>query len=245
MRTQGYASLRDLLAHVGVWWEEARGIIAEAVKHGDRPARKYNFAEFNAASVQRFTDTAEADFLRWFEAERQRMIAVVANLTDEELKVRRIHGWLDGVILEHLKEHGFDAPRFLIIDMLEREWAAYIPDFNALAAAERAGFLEKQGFERFRDVLAHIIAWWEHGIRTIEAAGAGKVPVEEDVDAFNAQAVERFRPLAEAQLLAAYEKSRLTLVSLMDMLPDEVLSAPNVQSWLRADVIEHYYEHSI
>src|SRR3990170_4810084 len=40
LKAQGYASMRDLLAHVAVWWEEARGIIAETIKRGDGPARK-------------------------------------------------------------------------------------------------------------------------------------------------------------------------------------------------------------
>jgi hypothetical protein len=244
LKTQGYASMRDLLAHVAVWWEEARGVIQETIKHGERPGRKYDFAEFNAASVKRFKDTPEAQFMTWYESERKQMIALVSGLTDEQMQVRRIYNWLDGVVLEHLKVHGIDAPRFLIIDMLQREWGACVARFNALSAEQQAAFLKKQGFGRFRDLLAHIIAWWEQGIAVIEGSSPEDACDVEDVDVFNAQAVERFGQLEEAQVLAQFEDTRLTLANLIDMLPDEVLAKPNVRSWLRADVLDHYYEHA-
>jgi hypothetical protein len=245
LKAQGYASLRELLAHVAAWWEEARGIIDETIKHGAGPGRTYDFAVFNAAAIKRFQDTPEGEFMAWYEAERQQMGSVVSALNESQLQVRRIQNWLNAVLLEHLKEHGCDAPRFLIIDTLHREWGDFVKRFAGLTEAERAAFLRKQGFERFRDVLAHIVAWWEHGIGVIESSASGDSADVDDVDAFNAGAVERFGLLDEAQVLAKYEDTRLTLASLVDMLPDEVLSQPQVRSWLRADVIDHYFEHAL
>ena len=245
LKAQGYASMRDLLAHVGVWWEEGRGVIAETIKHGEGVSRKYDFAEFNAASLKRFKDTPEDEFYAWYEAERKRLAAVVQGLTDEQLQIRRVRNWLNGIILQHLKEHGVDAPRFLIIDMLQREWGDYVRGFNERTAEQRTAFLQKQGYARFRDLAAHIIAWWEHGIGVIEASASSAAAEVQDVDAFNARAVERFGKLEEAQVWTQYENTRLTLANLMDMLPDEVLAKPNVRSWLRADVIDHYYEHAL
>ncbi len=62
---------------------------------------------------------------------------------------------------------------------------------------------------------------------------------------FNAEAVTRFGDLEESQVLSQFDEMRLTLASLVDMLPDEVILRPNVQSWLRADVLDHYYDHAI
>ena len=245
LRTQGYASVRDLLAHVAVWWEEGRGIIAETIKRGEGAARKYDFDEFNAASLRRFKDTPEQEFMAWYEAERERMTAVVKDLSEAQLQIRRVRNWLNGIILQHLKEHGVDAPRFLIIDMLLREWGDYVRNFNELTAEQQRAFLEKQGFGRFRDLAAHIVAWWEHGIGVIEGSASGAASDVQDVDAFNARAVERFGRLEEAQVWTQYENTRLTLSNLMDMLPDEILAKHHVRSWVRADVIEHYYEHAI
>jgi hypothetical protein len=243
LKAQGYASVRELLAHVGVWWEEARGIIDETIRHGEGQRRKYDFAVFNAAAIRRFQDTPDAEFMAWYEAERLRMSSVVSALNESQFRVGRIQNWLNAVLLEHLKEHGCDAPRFLLIDTLHREWGDYVKGFEGLTEAEREAFLKKQGFDRFRDVIAHVVAWWEHGIGVIEASeDSGDV---DDVDSFNAEAVKRFGLLDEPQVLAKYEDTRLTLASLVDMLPDEVLNQPHVRSWLRADVIDHYFEHAL
>jgi hypothetical protein len=245
LKAQGYASMRELLAHVAAWWEEARSIIDEAIKHGNRPSRTYDFAAFNAAAIKRFEDTPEPEFAAWYEAERQRMLGVVSGLDESQLQIPRIRNWLNAVLLEHLKEHGCDAPRFLLIDTLHREWGDYVKGFTSLTEPEQAAFLKKQGFDRFRDVLAHVVAWWEHGIGVIESSGSGDSADVDDVDAFNAAAVERFGVMDEWQVLAKYEDTRLMFASLVDMLPDEVLIQPDVRSWLRADVIDHYFEHAL
>ena len=245
LKEQGYASLHDLLAHVGAWWEEAQGIVDEAVAQRRGPQRRYDFDEFNATAVSRFKDMPEASLMAWYESERQQMMRVVSALSDEQMKTKRVSGWLDGVILEHLKEHSVDAPRFLTSDALQREWADYAGRFRALSPEKQAAFLKKQGFARFRDLAAHITAWWEQGIRAIESSADGDPCDVEDVDAFNAEAVARSGQLEESEVFSEYEKTRLTLAGLIDGLPNEVYARPNVQTWLRADVLEHYFEHPL
>ncbi len=243
LRGQGYASYQDLLVHVAAWWEEADGIVRDRVAGQARPAHKYDIDAFNAAAIARFKDTPNADVLEWYESRRQGIAKTVSALTDEWMQVRTIYGWLDAVLLEHLKEHGLDAPRFLLIDTLQREWGAYLDLYRSFSAEEKHAYLQKQGFARFPDVLAHIVAWWEAGIRVI-GSGGDEDPCEgQDVDAFNAAAVQRFSKQEEPEVSASYERTRLVLLNLVGTAPDEVLSKPNVQSWLRSDVIEHYFEH--
>ncbi len=110
LKEQGYASVKDLLAHVAVWWEESQGIIADIVAERQPSSREYNFDQFNAAAVARFNDVSEAEFMAWYESQRREMIAVITSLRDDQIKIRRVSGWLDGVVLEHLKEHCVDAP---------------------------------------------------------------------------------------------------------------------------------------
>ena len=245
LKDEGFATLRELLTHVAAWWEEGRGVIAEALKNPDKPARKYDLDAFNAAALERFKGMSEAQFAPWYESERQQMVALVSGLTVEQFGVRRVQSWLDAVLLEHLKEHGFDAPRFLVVDILHREWGDYVAGYTGLSPEKQAGFLQRQGFSRFRDLLAHIVAWWEQGIEVIHAGSTADPCNVEDVDAFNAQAVKRFGALEEAQVLVQFEETRLTLASLVDMLPDDVVQRPNIQEWLRADVLDHYYEHAL
>lgn len=247
LKQQGYASLHDILAHAGGWWEEARGIITDAINKVERPRRNYDFDEFNAASVARFRAIAEDEFMSWYEEERRRMVDLVNSLDAEQLKMRKVYGWLDAVTLMHLKEHGIGAPRFLVLDMLQREWVAYPERFGALGEADQQSFLKRQGFARFRDLVAHIIAWWEKGIEVIEAVA--KDPSYEmgdiDVDAFNARALELFAPLPEAELWKKYEDTRLALLELALNVPDAVYDSREVQAWLRSDVIEHYFDHAV
>lgn len=245
LHEQGYVSLHDLLAHVAVWWEEAHGIIRDRLEHGKRPSRKYDFDEFNAASLARFKDVPQADFMTWYESQRRLMVALVADLTDDQMQVPRVYNWLDGVILEHLKEHGVGAPRFLTIDMLQRQWNGYPDRFSALSQAAQEAFLEKQGFVRFRDVVAHVIAWWEQGLFAIETSSDEKLGDVQDVDAFNAEAVESFGKKEQAAVFADFERTRLALIRLVEELPEDVLTKPNVQAWLRADVLAHYYDHAV
>jgi len=66
LKAQGYASVYELLAHVGVWWEEAEGVIRDMLEKRQRPSRKYDFDEFNAAALKRFKDTSHEELLAWY-----------------------------------------------------------------------------------------------------------------------------------------------------------------------------------
>jgi DinB family protein len=246
LKQQGYSSLHDLLAHAGVWWEEARGIIRDMLDNVERPRRRYDFDEFNAASMARFRETPEGEFMRWYEDERQRLVSLVKSLDAEQIKIRRVHGWLDAVTLLHLKEHGLGAPRFLVLDMLQREWAGYMEQFRALGAEEQKAFLEKHGFARFRDLLAHIIAWWDRVLLVVNevAKDPDYQPPSVDVDAYNAEAVEVFGRLDEAAVSKRFESTRDALIKLLINLSEDTYNHKRVQAWLRSDVIEHYFDHS-
>jgi hypothetical protein len=245
LQGQGYASCRDLLAHVAVWWEESRARIGDVLAQRPAPAQNYSFDSFNAAAIERFKDTPDAEFGAWYEAQRHEMVVMLQAMTEEQLKNGRVEGWLDGVVLEHLKEHCVGAPRFLARDILRREWAGYPGRFGALSPERQTAFLKKQGFARFRDLAAHIIAWWEQGIQSIEASERGDVADVDDVDGFNAEAVDGFGKLEPDEVFVRYEQTRLTLLSLIESLPEEVYTKPNIQGWLRADVLAHYYDHAL
>jgi hypothetical protein len=247
LRKQGFSSMHDLLAHVGVWWEEAAGIIRDALNKVERPRRKYDFDEFNAASLARFRDTPESQFMQWYEAERQKMITLVSSLDAQQIRIRRVYGWLDAVTLFHLKEHAVSAPQFLVLDMLQREWARYAERFHALSQDQQRAFLEKQGFPRFRDLVAHVAAWWDEGLQLVD--GVAKDPAHRmpdmDVDAYNADVQQLFGRLDEADVWKKYESTRAALIELLINVPKETYEHEQVQEWLKSDVIEHYFDHAV
>jgi len=175
------------------------------------------------------------------------MTALVSAVTDEQMKNRRVYGWLNAVLLGHLKEHTVGAARFLVLDTLQREWRDSLRHFQDMPEEKQKVFLEKQGFIHFRDLMAHIIAWWEDGLEAIDAItkdGAYHHP-EKESDAFNAEAVRIFGELDEAELWRRFESTRQSLIELAINLPEDIFDHKDVQEWLRADVIEHYYEHAV
>ena len=247
LHKQGFTSLHDILAHAGVWWEEAEDIIRDALEQRERPRRRYDFDEFNAASLKRFQGTSEAEFAAWYESQRRRMVSLVDSLDAGQLKNRKVYGWLDAVTLFHLKEHAIGAPRFLALDMLEREWAAYPGRFQALPDEKQRAFLEAQGFARFPDIAAHIAAWWDEGQVLIGAVvkDPDYNPGEVDVDGFNARVLQLFAPLDEEAVWKKYESSRLALIELLMNLPADVYDHKEVQNWVKSDVIDHYFDHAV
>ena len=246
LETQGYASLHDLLAHIAVWWEEAESVISATIERRERPRRDYEFDAFNAESLARFKDTSEADLLTWFEAMRKKMIALANALTDEQLKIHRVSVWLDGPVLSHIKEHNLYASRFLLADALNREWADYVSGLKSMPEEKQKAFLEKQGFTRFRDLIAHIIGWWDIVLEAVPAIAKGleyKSPAK-DTDLYNAELIKNSSKLGEAEIWKNFESNRQNLIELVINLPQETLDDMKVQEWLKADVLEHYYEHA-
>jgi hypothetical protein len=48
-----------------------------------------------------------------------------------------------------------------VITLLNEDWAEYVARFQKLPSSAQAAFLEKQGYKRLADLLAHIAAWWK------------------------------------------------------------------------------------
>jgi hypothetical protein len=247
LKGQGYASFHDLLAHITAWNEEALMIVTQVVTEKDFQPKKYDLDSFNAESLARFKDISEAGVQDHFETFRRKLVDFVESHPAAFDEHRRVRSWMYGVVIEHIKEHGIGASRLVALDTLQNEWADYIGDFNSLPHDKQKAFLERQGFPRFRDLVAHVAAWWEEGLRIIR--GIREDPTfawkELDTDAFNAEAVERFGKLEQAEVFESYEKTRLVLMELINALPDDVYHEPDVEGWLKSDVIEHYFEHRI
>ena len=134
-----------------------------------------------------------------------------------------------------------------VMHVLEGGWGVYVKQFNALDPDAQATFLEKEGFETFHDLLAHIIGWWEEGLWVI--TGILDDPSftweERDTDAFNRELIEKFRSWSDDDLLLHYENVREAMLDLVAELPENALANEDIRDWLQADVIEHLEDHRI
>ncbi len=247
VKIQGYEQFRDMLAHILAWWDEGMGIILAVAE--DRPfeRKKYDFDLFNAEAVAKYKDWDEAIFMTHFEKSRQKMEADLRSMKEASFENRRVRAWLHAVIHHHAREHLVTLSRFLVIDLLENEWATYIEEFKRLNEKKQIEFLSKQGFESFHDLVAHVVGWWEEGARII--SGIIDSPAftweSRDVDAFNHELVEKFRSWSDDDLFRHFESVRLALIELTADLPDDAFLNSDIEGWLRDDVVEHYDEHPI
>jgi len=134
-----------------------------------------------------------------------------------------------------------------VMRVLEEGWAEYVEQFNALSPEAQAAFLKKEEFETFYDLLAHIIGWWEEGLRII--TGIMDDPSftweEHDTDVFNRELVEKYRSWSQEDLLLHYENVRKAMFDLAADLPEDALTNKDIREWLVADVIEHLEDHKI
>ena len=131
------------------------------------------------------------------------------------------------------------------LDILQNDWAIYVERFQCLSPAAQVEFLTRQGYGSLTDLLAHILAWWEEGQCVIENLrdNPNFVPPDYDVDAFNAQAVERFHPWSEPAMLDAFEQARSNWISFIKNLPASAFQNQQIVYRLYLELIYHMQEH--
>ena len=140
-----------------------------------------------------------------------------------------------------------DINRQSVLGSLTEDWANYIARFQSLPPAGQAAFLEKQGYQRLVDLLAHIVGWWEVGLQSIQAYRidpAARQP-EIDVDDFNARAVEQARAVTEAEEIQLFESTRCKFLEMVKGLSDDDFKDERILTQLRWELVNHLAEHRI
>jgi hypothetical protein len=133
------------------------------------------------------------------------------------------------------------------LDFLEIEWATYIERFNRWPADVGLKRVNEQGYPRFRDMLAHVLAWWEEGMEIILAIAEGREYARKkyDFDAFNADAVAKYKDWDEAEFLAHFEKTRQNAVESLKSMNDAAWENRRVRTWVNGIFIGHAREHLV
>jgi len=249
LKAMGYEQFRDMLAHIMAWWDEGMGIIHAIAEEREYERKKYDFDVFNADAIAKYKPMDETAFLNQFEQTRQKMGADLKSMNEAVFENRRVKTWLHGVVFDHAREHLVALSRFLVLDLLENEWAEYIENFNQLTDEKKHEFLTKQGLGSFHDVVAHIVGWWQEGARIISGIldTPGFTWVDPEADQYNAELIKKYSAPAwsDDDLFKHYEQVRLALIDLTAELPDDAFLNKDIENWLAADVVSHYDEHPI
>jgi hypothetical protein len=244
---QGYERFRDMLAHILAWWEEGMGIILALAEEREYERKKYDFDVFNAEAIAKYRPWDEAELLAHFEKTRQKAIADLKSMNESAWENKRVRGWVNGIFIGHAREHLVALSRFLLLDVLQNEWATYVADFDQLEDEEKKEFIGKQGFDNFHDLLAHIIGWWEEAIRIVNGIlnEPGFTWQDHPVDAYNLELTKKYSTWSRADLLKHYEATRVAMLELAMKIPDDAFQNADVEACLVLDVVRHYEDHII
>ena len=133
------------------------------------------------------------------------------------------------------------------LEYMEYEWGTYVERFQRLPKDEQEKRMKVMGYERFRDMLAHILAWWDEAMGIVNAIAEDR-PFERkkyDFDQFNADAVEKYKDWDEAEFMSQFEKTRQKMVTDLKSMNEAVFENRRVRAWLYAVIYHHAREHLV
>jgi hypothetical protein len=140
-----------------------------------------------------------------------------------------------------------ELTREQLLVILKNDWATYGESIQRFSPEAQAEFLVPQGYGCLRDLLAHILVWWEEGQRVINNLynDPDSALPDYDVDAFNARAVERFHSWSEPAVLEAFEQARANWIRLIESLPDSAFQNKKITHRLSLELVFHMQEHAL
>jgi hypothetical protein len=99
----------------------------------------------------------------------------------------------------------------------------------------------------FRDMLAHILSWWEEALPIILAIAEEREYERKkyDFDAFNAEAIARYKDWDEAEFLTHFEKMRQKAAADLRSMKEAAWENRRVRSWANGVFIHHAREHLV
>lgn len=130
---------------------------------------------------------------------------------------------------------------------VEFEWGTYVERFQRLPQEQQNQRVKEMGYESFRDMLAHILAWWEEGMEIILAIAQDR-PFERkkyDFDAFNAEAVAKYKPWNENEFMAHFENTRQKMGADLASIEETTFENRRIQGWLHGIILHHAREHLV
>src|SRR5512141_1844814 len=130
---------------------------------------------------------------------------------------------------------------------MEFEWGTYVARFRSLPPEEQSRRVQDMGYESLRDMLAHILAWWEEGMGIIRAIAEERSFQRKkyDCDAFNAEAVAKYKPWDETEFMAHFEKTRRNIAAELGAMKETVVENRRVQSWLHGVILHRARERLV
>ncbi|MGZ8624494.1 MAG: maleylpyruvate isomerase N-terminal domain-containing protein [Actinomycetota bacterium] len=118
-------------------------------------------------------------------------------------------------------------------------WEEFRTAVDAIPVDRRASPILTDGWS-VKDVLWHIVYWWEDLTPEYASIRSGMPRVEsEDTDTTNARVLDEGRELSLADVEAGVARSRSGMLATWADAPQD----PRAEEWFIGETIEHYEEH--
>ena len=133
------------------------------------------------------------------------------------------------------------------LEYVEFEWGTYVERFHNLPKDEQEKRVKEMGYESFRDMLAHILGWWEEGMGIILAIAENREYERRkyDFDVFNAEAVAKYKTWDEREFMAHFERTRQKMGSDLKSMNEAAYENRRVKTWLHGIIFHHAREHLV
>lgn len=133
------------------------------------------------------------------------------------------------------------------LDFIEHEWGTFVERFQRLPNEVQERRLKKTGFESFRDLLAHVLAWWDEGMDVVRAIAEEREFERKkyDFDAFNAEAVAKYKSMDGIEFMALFESTRQKMSADLMSMNETVFENRRLRNWLNGIIFLHAREHLI
>lgn len=133
------------------------------------------------------------------------------------------------------------------LEYMDQEWGTYVDRFRRFPGDEQEKRIKATGYESLRDLLAHILTWWEEGLDIILSIAEDRPRErrEYDFDVFNAEAIAKYKGWDETAFMDQFEKTRQSMKADLKSVNEAIFENRRVQAWIHAVIIHHAREHLI
>jgi len=124
-----------------------------------------------------------------------------------------------------------------LMDVLDVEWARYIPTLEMLTDEEQAEYAERHDFDNLHDLIARIATRMWKTMDAVNARLRGEVvPDWKDEAEYEAH----FAARTVDEVKADFENARTSLAGLIAELPVEAMEDTYLYSWLHSAIVGQY-----
>jgi hypothetical protein len=244
-------TLKEMVGHLA-YWEDTVPTFVESIRAGAARESSGSVDEQNARVAAAVRSLARDDVLDQLESAHRRAVDLVRSLNEDELADGRILEKLAGDTYEHYPEHFADLGAAIKTgkELGQIANGAWIPFRLAVMSLGLSGLdaMTSSGWT-YKDLVAHVATWADLTTKRLSRyreTGAMDGP-DTEVDAINANVVERTKGRDAREILSELDTSMRTLFVEIEKLDDKQIHANDdfAVAIVAGNTYGHFAEHHV